>query len=81
MNRFRFPIGTKYTHRVNGNPKYTREAVIIDQWTTTNAAGEVVRRVYVTAHGVAGQVVTNYDVCDTTIARALLPEYTHLLDN
>lgn len=71
----RFPIGTKYATR----EKVSRVCTVTDQLTTTNAAGEVVRRTYVSAHEFCGQSVVNHDVVDTTIARGLLPEFQHLL--
>lgn len=71
----RFPIGTKFTTR----GKAPREAVVIDQLTTTNSKGEVVRESYITEHKFLGRRIAERDVCDTTIARGLSKEYLHLL--
>jgi len=71
----RFPIGTQYRRPVKHAPLCT----VVDQLTTRNAAGVIVRETYVTAHEFCGQSVTETDVCDTTIARNLRPEFAHLL--
>ena len=72
----RFPIGTQYTPRGLRHP---RVCTVVDQLTTTNSAGQVVARTYVTTHVFCGQVVTERGVVDTTIARGLLPAFAHLL--
>jgi hypothetical protein len=72
----RFPIGTQYSI---GTPRDPRTATVVDHLTTTNSHGLVVREAYVTQHRFCGQLVTEADVCDTSIARHLLPEYQHLL--
>lgn len=61
----KFPIGTKYTDRKG------RECVIVDIYTTTNHAGQVVKVRYVAAHKLMGQSVLDHDVCETTIRRAI----------
>lgn len=71
----RFPIGTQY--RTSG--KHPDTCTVVDQLTTRNAAGEVVRERYVSTHEFLGQVITDHDVVDTTIARGLLPAFVHLL--
>jgi len=79
-NGHRFPIGTKYTtSRRAGRRLHTTSHTVVDQMTVTNASGEVVRRFYVAEHEFCGQMVRDYDVCDTTIARGLLPEFAALL--
>lgn len=60
----RWPVGTTYTPR----RKHAVEHTVTDVWITTNLAGEVVRLRYVATHVFAGQLVTDYDVCDSTIA-------------
>ncbi len=72
----RFPIGTQYTTRTKHR---TDVHTVVDQLTTTNARGDVVRRSYITEHQFCGQAVRDYDVSDTTIARNLNPEFEHLL--
>ena len=71
----RFPIGTQY--RPAG--KHAKVTTVTDQLTLTNSKGEILRVSYLTKHEFLGQMITNHDVCDTTIARGLLPEYQHLL--
>jgi hypothetical protein len=61
----KFPIGTKFTMR----GKAPRIHTVIDFLTTRNLAGEIVATRYVTTHEFMGQVLTNIDVCETTIAR------------
>lgn len=68
----RFPIGTQYMHR-------SLKCTVIDHWTTTNSAGEVVHERYVTSHQFCGQTGVETDVLDTTIARGLTPAFAHLL--
>lgn len=76
MTAHRFPIGTRYTTRHGtGRKAFSREHTIVDQLTTLNAAGDVVDLRYVCAHEFCGQTVTESDVCDTTIARALFAEH------
>lgn len=75
MNTHRFPIGTQYTTR----GKHPQVCTVVDQLTTTNSKGDVVRTFYVTEHQFCGQSVRNYDVVDPTIAMGLLPEYAHLI--
>lgn len=71
----RFPIGTRFTTR----GKAPRESVVVDQLTTTNSKGEVVRESYVTSHEFCGQQILGHDVCDTAIARGISKEFRHLL--
>lgn len=71
----RFPIGTQYKPA----GKYAKVTTVVDQLTLTNSKGEILRVSYLTQHEFLGQTITNHDVCDTTIARGLLPEYQHLL--
>lgn len=66
----RFPVGTQFTTR----GKHVRLCTVIDVWTTTNLAGEVVSVRYVATHEFCGQIVTDNDVCETTIARGLIPQ-------
>lgn len=73
--KHRFPIGTQY--RPAG--KHAQITTVVDQLTTTNSKGEILRTSYITEHTFLGQSVKNYDVVDTTIARGLLPEFQHLL--
>lgn len=67
----RYPVGTKFTQMVGAAPKVKRECVVVDYHTTRNLAGEIVRERYVVAHEFLGQTITESDICETTIARAL----------
>lgn len=79
--RHRFPIGTQYAaRRASNNRSHPVICEVVDQLTTTNSRGEVTRVAYVTAHMFCGQLVTESDVVDITIARGLLPEFVHLLE-
>lgn len=64
----RFKIGQKYTTR----GKRKDICTVIDILTTTNSAGEVLKIRYVATHNFMGQVVTDSDVCDATIAMGAL---------
>lgn len=64
----RFAIGTKY----RPVRKHSYDCIVIDILTTTNSKGEVVKIRYVAEHEFCGQTVVDSDVCDSTIARALL---------
>lgn len=59
-----YAIGTQFLSR----GKHPRLCTVTDILTTYNAAGQVVRVRYVATHDMLGQVVTDRDVCDTTIA-------------
>jgi hypothetical protein len=58
-------IGTKYKNRKG------QTCTVTDIHTTTNTAGEVVRVRYVAAHEFCGQNITERDIPETTILRAL----------
>ena len=60
----RFAIGTQYMSR----GKHPHLCTVCDILRTYNNAGELVAVRYVSTHEFAGQIVTNYDVVDTTIA-------------
>ena len=64
----RYPIGTKYKSR----GKHPRTCTVVDQLTTTNSKGEIVNIRYVSQHEFVGQIVTDSNVCDTTIARGII---------
>ena len=63
-----YAIGTKF---MTGG-KAPKQCVVTDIYTTTNVAGEVVKVRYVATHSFLGQVVSDCDVCDVTIARGLI---------
>ncbi len=70
QKKHRFPIGTQYKTR----GKFPRLCTVTDQLTVTNSKGEIVKVFYTSEHEFCGQLVTNTDVCDTTIAMGVSPE-------
>jgi hypothetical protein len=66
----RFPIGTQYL----SSGKRKDVCTVIDILKTYNSAGELVKIRYVATHLFMGQLVADYDVVDTTIARNLIKE-------
>lgn len=64
----RFKIGQKY---IPVGDKNKAIHTVVDIHTTMNSAGEVVRLRYVSTHEFCGQMVTDYDVSDTRIARGV----------
>ena len=64
----RYKVGQKFILR---RGKKIQERAIVDIYKTFNNAGELVKTRYVTQHTFLGQPVTDYDVCETTIAIAL----------
>jgi len=65
----RFKIGQKY---IPVGDKNKAVHTVVDIHTTTNAAGEVVKLRYVSTHEFCGQIVYDYDVNDTRIARGAI---------
>lgn len=65
----RFPIGTKYT--VQRSKQGKKEYTIEDIHYTYNYAGDLVKLRYVAYSVLMGQKVYDYDVVETTIAKAL----------
>ena len=66
MKEARFAIGTKYKNRSKAICE------VVDILKTYNNAGELVQIRYVSAHLFLGQMLKDYDVLDTTIARNLI---------
>jgi hypothetical protein len=64
----KYPIGTKFKTR----GKHPKECVVVDYLTTTNLNGDIVKQRYVAQHEFLGQVLTDYDVVETTISRGLV---------
>lgn len=65
----RYHIGQKY--KPVGR-KHAQVCTIIDIYKTFNSKGELVQTRYVSEHEFMGQLVKNYDVIETTIARGKL---------
>lgn len=64
----RFSIGQTFKTR----GKAPRLCTVVDILTTFNSAGELVKTRYIATHEFAGQIVTDHDVCETTIAMGRL---------
>jgi hypothetical protein len=62
--RQRFEIGTQYQTR----HKHPKVCTIIDVLKTYNSKNELVKIRYVSTHEFMGQIITDNDVLDTTIA-------------
>lgn len=67
-NHPKFPIGTKYKTR----GKHPQICTVVDILTTTNSKGDVVKIRYQSEHEFCGQIVTDYDVVETSIAMGLV---------
>lgn len=67
--KHRFKIGQTYLHK---RPNSEQLRTIVDIHQTFNSKGELVKIRYVTEHSFMGQKLTDYDVLETSIARALL---------
>ena len=61
----RFAIGQQFKRP----GKHAKVETVIDILRTYNFAGELVRIRYVAQHDFMGQMITDYDVVDATIAR------------
>ena len=75
--KHRFPIGTQYKTR----GKFPRFCTVTDQLTVTNSKGGIVKCYYHSTHDFCGQLVTDYDVNDTTIAMGVSPEILKEVSN
>jgi hypothetical protein len=64
----RFAIGQQFYTR----GKVRQLCTIVDILSTYNASGELVRIRYIATHEFLGQIVTNYDVADSTVAMGLI---------
>ena len=60
----KYPIGTLYLSR----GKHKRLCKVIDYHVTTNLTGEIVRRRYVATNECLGQIVTDADVPESSVA-------------
>ncbi len=54
--------------------KAKKTCTVTDQLTVTNSKCEIVKTYYHSTHEFCGQLVTNTEVCDTTIAMGISPE-------
>ena len=67
----RFKIGQKYIP-VGRKNKYV--CTITDILKTYNSKNDLIKICYVSTHEFLGQIVTDHDVADSTIARGLINE-------
>ncbi len=63
-----YPIGTKYMSA----GKHKRMCTVKDVLYTYNSANELVKIRYVATHEFMGQVITEHDLVDATIARGIV---------
>jgi hypothetical protein len=66
----RFQIGQKFATR----GKHPRICTVTDILKTYNSKGELVKIRYVAEHDFLGQIVTDHDVVETTIAMGAIVE-------
>ena len=68
----KYTVGQKFTIK---RKNYSRDYVITDIYTTFDSKGNFVKYRYVTTHkGPFDQDIVDYDIVETTIARALWNE-------
>lgn len=60
----RFLIGQMFKTR----GKHPRVCTIVDVWKTYNSKNELIKMRYVATHEFAGQIMTDYDIVDATVA-------------
>jgi hypothetical protein len=65
MTTPRFEIGQQYMTQ----GKHPRLFIVTDILRTYNSANELVEIRYVSTHEFMGHIITDHDVCETTIAR------------
>jgi hypothetical protein len=70
MNEPKFSIGQQYRTR-GKSPKL---CTVVDILRTVNSRGEVVKLRYVAMHDSCGQLITDYDVREITIAMGITKE-------
>jgi hypothetical protein len=61
----RFVIGQQFTSL----GKHPKLCTVMDIHKTYNSRNELVKVRYIATHEFCGQTVTDYDICETTIAR------------
>jgi hypothetical protein len=67
----KYPQGTKFIRR---GDKQKRILTVIDYHTTRNISGDIVKQRYCVAYEVAGQILIDSDITETTISRGdILP--------
>jgi hypothetical protein len=71
----KFPIGTQFV-KVSAKGKRRDLCTVVDIYRTYNSEGKLVSLRYVAEHDFMGQKVTDYEVVETTIVRALMEAAT-----
>jgi len=62
----KYAQGTKFIRR---GDKQKRVLTVFDYHTTRNISGDIVKQRYVAAYEIAGQILTDSDITETTISR------------
>jgi len=69
--RMKYPQGTKFIRR---GDKHKRILTVIDYHTTRNISGDIVKQRYCVGYEIAGHILTDSDITETTISRGeILP--------
>jgi hypothetical protein len=67
----KYPQGTKFIRR---GDKHKRILTVFDYNTTRNLSGDIVKQRYVAAYEIAGHILIDSDITETTISRGeILP--------
>jgi ribosomal protein S25 len=64
--RMKYPQGTRFIRR---GDKQKRVLTVFDYNTTRNISGDIVKQRYVAAYEIAGHILIDSDITETTIAR------------
>ncbi len=67
----KFPVGTQFV-QVSAKGKRRDLCTVVDIYRTYNSEGKLVSLRYVATHDFMGQIVTDYDVVETTIMMSLI---------
>ena len=52
--------------------KHKKECIVTDIYKTYNNSGELVKKTYVATHDFCGQIITEYDIPESTIRRNII---------
>jgi hypothetical protein len=67
----KYPQGTRFIRR---GDKQRRICTVFDYHTTRNLSGDIVKQRYCVGYEIAGHILTDSDITETTIARGeILP--------
>jgi hypothetical protein len=62
----KYPQGTRFIRR---GDKHKRVLTVIDYDTTRNISGDIVKQRYVAGYEIAGHILIDSDITETTISR------------